>query len=91
MMVDFRENPLVSLGELTHDRTEDYLKGVGEIPKSNVLKFFFQDGSWYAIRPSGTEPKIKVYMSVVGKDEKDALEKIRLITDATEKKMDAVK
>lgn len=91
MMVDFRENPLVSLGELTHDRTEDYLKGVGDIPKSNVLKFFFQDGSWYAIRPSGTEPKIKVYMSVVGKDEKDALEKIRLITEATEKKMDAVK
>ena len=91
MMVDFRENPLVSLGELTHDRTEDYLKGVGDIPKSNVLKFFFQDGSWYAIRPSGTEPKIKVYMSVVGKDEKDAFEKIRLITEATEKKMDAVK
>ncbi len=91
MMVDFRENPLVCLGELTHDRTEDYLKGVGDIPKSNVLKFFFQDGSWYAIRPSGTEPKIKVYMSVVGKDEKDALEKIRLITEATEKKMDAVK
>lgn len=91
MMVDFRENPLVSLGELTHDRTEDYLKGVGDIPKSNVLKFFFHDGSWYAIRPSGTEPKIKVYMSVVGKDEKDALEKIRLITEATEKKMDAVK
>lgn len=91
MMVDFRENPLVSLGELTHNRTEDYLKGVGDIPKSNVLKFFFQDGSWYAIRPSGTEPKIKVYMSVVGKDEKDALEKIRLITEATEKKMDAVK
>ena len=91
MMVDFRENPLVSLGELTHDRTEDYLKGVGDIPKSNVLKFFFQDGSWYAIRPSGTEPKIKVYMSVVGRDETDALEKIRLITEATEKKMDAVK
>lgn len=91
MMVDFRENPLVNLGELTHDRTEDYLKGVGDIPKSNVLKFFFHDGSWYAIRPSGTEPKIKVYMSVVGKDEKDALEKIRLITEATEKKMDAVK
>ena len=91
MMVDFRENPLVSLGELMHDRTEDYLKAVGDIPKSNVLKFFFQDGSWYAIRPSGTEPKIKVYMSVVGKDEKDALEKIRLITEATEKKMDAVK
>lgn len=91
MMVDFRENPLVNLGELTHERTDDYLEGVRDIPKSNVLKFFFNDGSWYAIRPSGTEPKIKVYMSVVGKDEDDALEKIRLITEATEKKMDAVK
>lgn len=91
MMVDFRENPLVNLGELTHERTDDYLEGVRDIPKSNVLKFFFNDGSWYAIRPSGTEPKIKVYMSVVGKDEADALEKIRLITEATERKMDAVK
>ncbi len=91
MMVDFRENPLVNLGELTHERTDDYLEGVRDIPKSNVLKFFFNDGSWYAIRPSGTEPKIKVYMSVVGKDEDDALEKIRLITEATERKMDAVK
>ena len=76
MMVDFRENPLVSLGELTHDRTEDYLKGVGEIPKSNVLKFFFQDGSWYAIRPSGTEPKIKRYIYSSDKDKDKAKEKI---------------
>jgi phosphoglucomutase len=32
------------------------------IPVSNVLKFYFDDGSWYAVRPSGTEPKIKIYM-----------------------------
>jgi phosphoglucomutase len=54
---------------------EDYLvqtrfEGVVEkpiaLPKSNVLKFFLEDGSWFACRPSGTEPKIKFYIGVVG-------------------------
>jgi phosphomannomutase len=36
-------------------------------PRSNVLRFFFDDGSWYAIRPSGTEPKLKIYLYAVVK------------------------
>lgn len=36
------------------------------LPKSNVLKYYFKDGSWYAVRPSGTEPKIKFYFSIKG-------------------------
>ena len=44
----------------------DYAEGIDGLPKSDVLKFCFADGSWLAIRPSGTEPKIKVYYSVVG-------------------------
>jgi phosphoglucomutase len=39
-----------------------------ELPESNVLKFILDDGSWFVLRPSGTEPKIKIYSSVVGKD-----------------------
>ena len=39
----------------------DYKNGVDNLPKENVLKFVFDDGSWLAVRPSGTEPKIKVY------------------------------
>jgi phosphoglucomutase len=35
-------------------------------PVSNVLKFYYRDGSWIVLRPSGTEPKLKIYMSVVG-------------------------
>ena len=52
----------------------DYNKDVnaeanfGLLPKSDVLKFYFDDGSWIAIRPSGTEPKIKFYYSIKGKD-----------------------
>lgn len=40
---------------------EDYLEGVGNLPKSNVLKIWMQDGSTLIVRPSGTEPKIKFY------------------------------
>ncbi|MBQ8393691.1 MAG: phospho-sugar mutase [Clostridia bacterium] len=50
----------------------DYEKGVEDLPKSDVLKFVFADSSWIAIRPSGTEPKIKVYYSVRGENEADA-------------------
>jgi phosphoglucomutase len=43
-----------------------------ELPKSNVLKFILQDGSWFVVRPSGTEPKMKIYLSVVGNSSEDA-------------------
>jgi phosphoglucomutase len=46
-----------------------------ELPKSNVLKFILEDGSWFVVRPSGTEPKMKVYMSAIGTSEADADEK----------------
>ena len=51
---------------LMEDVTEllDYTQGIGDLPKSDVLKYRFADGSWMAVRPSGTEPKIKVYYSV---------------------------
>ncbi|MGN1124231.1 MAG: phospho-sugar mutase [Eubacterium sp.] len=58
----------------------DFEKGIRDLPKENVLKFIWTDGSWLAVRPSGTEPKIKVYYSIVGRDKKTAsarLEKIR--------------
>jgi len=46
-----------------------------ELPESNVLKFIFDDYSWFALRPSGTEPKLKIYFSVTGKTAKEADEK----------------
>ncbi len=55
----------------------DYLQGVkaeenfGALPKSDVLKYTLSDGSWVTVRPSGTEPKIKIYYSVKSKDKKD--------------------
>ena len=54
----------------------DYSKGIADLPKENVLKFIFLDGTWMAVRPSGTEPKIKVYYSV--KQDNKALAEKRL-------------
>ena len=48
------------------------------LPKSNVLKFILEDGSWFVVRPSGTEPKMKVYFSVVGTSLKDSEEKLEI-------------
>lgn len=50
----------------------DYSKGIGDMPKENVLKYIWNDGSWMAVRPSGTEPKIKVYYSVQDKNRENA-------------------
>ena len=54
----------------------DYNNGVRDLPKENVLKFVFDDGSWIAVRPSGTEPKIKVYYSVKDESKEKAFERI---------------
>ncbi|MHC6180712.1 phospho-sugar mutase [Clostridium sp. JNZ X4-2] len=47
-----------------------------KLPKSNVLKFIMEDKSWFVVRPSGTEPKIKIYLSVIGGSLKDSQDKM---------------
>ena len=47
-----------------------------KLPKSNVLKYILEDDSWFVVRPSGTESKMKIYLSVVGKSLKDSEEKL---------------
>ena len=54
----------------------------GELPTSNVLKYILEDGSWIAVRPSGTEPKIKFYMGVKGSGDEDADRKLESLTEA---------
>lgn len=54
----------------------DYSKGIGGLPKSNVLKFLLSDGSWIAARPSGTEPKIKFYYCIKAENQTEAERKL---------------
>ena len=74
LMVEFRNKGK----ELLPDIKEivDFKDGIRDLPKENVLKYIFNDGSWMAVRPSGTEPKIKVYYSIVDPDKSKA--KVRL-------------
>ena len=53
-------------------KVKDYSQGIDGLPKENVMKFFCQDGSWFAVRPSGTEPKIKIYYSIRSEKERFA-------------------
>lgn len=86
LLSSFRESPLEMIGQETVKVSEDYLTsqrtingGVTEridLPKSNVIKYYLQDGTWVCIRPSGTEPKVKFYFGVKGSslnDSKQAL------------------
>ncbi len=50
--------------------------------RSNVLKYRFEDESWYAVRPSGTEPKIKLYIYTLGKNSFEAAAKLHLYSEA---------
>ena len=70
LMTEFRENGKALFSGV--DKIIDYSVGVGDLPKENVLKFNFADGSWIAVRPSGTEPKIKVYYSIQDESKENA-------------------
>lgn len=69
-----RQNPIVSLNEVKVIEFRDYMSYEGEIklPKENMLNFILEDNSWFTIRPSGTEPKLKLYYSVTGNSMEDA-------------------
>lgn len=59
------------IGSLEIERLIDYQNGYEDIPPQNALKFLLTDGSWFAVRPSGTEPKIKFYYYSWDKDKKE--------------------
>ncbi|NNJ82978.1 MAG: phospho-sugar mutase, partial [Flavobacteriaceae bacterium] len=84
MMRSLRENPMKEIAGSKVVRIEDYESGKAtdilngkvtemDIPRSNVLIYFTEDGSKIAARPSGTEPKIKFYMSVHGSGNNESI------------------
>ncbi|KPU27341.1 phosphoglucomutase [Caloranaerobacter sp. TR13] len=92
VMESFRKNYPTKIGKLNlkvfndykASKSFNYIKDSSEdilLPKSNVLKFIFDDESWYALRPSGTEPKLKIYFSANGKDKMEAENKLKAIKE----------
>lgn len=84
LMSQLHDNPLVELDGVPVVKIEDYFKQVSivgkketpiSLPKSDLVKLYFSDGNTICVRPSGTEPKVKFYFGIVGKDQKSAEEK----------------
>lgn len=71
-MADLRANPPKAFGKTEIVRVRDYLHGCDGLPASNVLYFELGGGSWVCVRPSGTEPKIKLYVNVIAKTKEDS-------------------
>ncbi len=87
IMEYFREHKLNSLSGKAIPYINDYKMGISldlikgtteklNYPKSDVLKFCFEDGSWLVLRPSGTEPKLKVYFSINGESKNESRERL---------------
>ncbi|HSX11703.1 MAG TPA: phospho-sugar mutase, partial [Chlamydiales bacterium] len=67
LMERLRKNPPTHIGDQKITAFEDFLHGRDDLPSSDVLRFWLADGSKLVIRPSGTEPKVKIYAEVVDK------------------------
>ncbi|MBQ9168484.1 MAG: phospho-sugar mutase [Oscillospiraceae bacterium] len=72
IMDAFREGKPQSFGDFKVQKTTDYINGYEDIPASNVLRFDLGDGTWFAMRPSGTEPKIKFYYYAVADNKEES-------------------
>ena len=73
MMVSIRNNLPTEVAGYKVVKVIDYLHGYEDIPASNVLRFYLDNDSWFAVRPSGTEPKIKFYFYTKQASRKEAL------------------
>lgn len=88
-----RAQPPQSIAGIAVEKVEDYESrtrtvvavGTSEaivLPRSNVLKYFLEDGSWVCVRPSGTEPKVKYYFGVKADTQQESDEKLELLKEA---------
>ena len=88
IMDNLRKDAPQEIGGVKVVKVEDYGNSTCsdgttiQLPKSNVLKYYLEDGSWIAARPSGTEPKCKFYFSIKGSDADDAASKTEVFHKA---------
>lgn len=88
IMNDWRQNPPVEIGGVKVESVLDYGKGHDGLRPENVLKYLLEDGSWFCLRPSGTEPKIKVYFGVKGESNDTAAAALQTLRTAVMERVD---
>lgn len=98
LLASFREQPPTEMAGKKIVAIEDYQtseridmttgeKTVITLPKSNVLKYLLEDGSWFCLRPSGTEPKAKVYFGVKGRSLSDSEQLLEKLSNSVMKRV----
>ncbi|MFF2912258.1 phospho-sugar mutase [Paenibacillus sp. NPDC057934] len=88
IMSDWRSNPPQEIAGSAVSEILDFSLGLNGLPKENVLKYMLADGSWFCLRPSGTEPKIKVYFAVRGESLQNAKDKIAALSEQVMTRVD---
>ncbi|QQD82996.1 phospho-sugar mutase [Bacillus siamensis] len=101
ILTSFRNDPPKQMAGKQITQAEDYSTGKRtvfadhreediDLPRSNVLKYFLEDGSWFCLRPSGTEPKVKFYFAVKGTSLQDSEQRLAALSEAVMKTVDAI-
>ena len=101
ILSQFRSTPLDSLAGVNVTAVEDYKESVRKeigtdttqeihLPKSNVIKYFFEDESWVCLRPSGTEPKIKFYFAVKDESKQGSEKKLQQFMNEMMEKVEQI-
>jgi len=99
IMDTFRQDPISEVSGLqvvaiedyqTSKRTENVKEILIDLPKSNVIKYYLEDGSWFCLRPSGTEPKAKFYFSVTSSSLEESQGKLAKLRAGVMDKVQAV-
>jgi phosphoglucomutase len=88
IMDDWRANPPQAINGKKVASVLDYSQGIDDLPQENVLKYVLEDHSWFCLRPSGTEPKIKVYFAVCGENGADSAARIQAIVEEVMARVD---
>ena len=87
-MVKLREAPLASIAGVGVAKTEDFLKPEQTgLPASNVLRMTLEDGAWITVRPSGTEPKLKLYIGAHAETDEAVETKLTALMDDMDAKL----
>ncbi|WP_340035022.1 phosphoglucomutase [Bacillus sp. FSL K6-0993] len=101
ILASFRQNPPQKMAGKQVVTAEDYAvskrtlltenkEEAIDLPKSNVLKYFLEDGSWFCLRPSGTEPKVKFYFAVKGSSLEDSEQRLAFLSEDVMKTVDEI-
>ncbi|MED3385208.1 phosphoglucomutase [Bacillus subtilis] len=101
ILASFRQNPPQKMAGKQVVTAEDYAvskrtlltenkEEAIDLPKSNVLKYFLEDGSWFCLRPSGTEPKVKFYFAVKGSSLEDSEKRLAALSEDVMKTVDEI-